>query len=389
MKQRRLRVALLGATGSIGRSTLDVIASHSDRFELVGVTAHASSGPLAEICSQFSVPQAILTGISANELADRSTFPKNCEVRFGQDAIEELASSSEVDIVVSAIVGAAGLRGSLSAVKAGKRLAIANKETMVIAGATVRKLARQSGAELLPVDSEHSAIYQAIKSGQEKEVCRVILTASGGPFRDFSREDMDNITPEMALKHPTWKMGPKITVDSATMMNKALEIIEARWLFDLQASQIEAVIHPQSIIHSLVEFCDGSVIAQLSPPDMKLPIQYALSYPDRFEGTSPRLDLTKRMSLELIPPDFDRFPALPLGLEVADRGGSSGVVVNAANEVAVDAFLNKKLPFSQIVPACRAMLDHHEFIPEPTYEEITSLDAWAREETIKWMHMCC
>ena len=389
MNQRRIRVALLGATGSIGRSTLDVIMAHSNRFELVGITANSSSTQLAEIATQFGVRTAILTSANGRELVERSRFPKNCEIRFGQDAVEELAAANDVDIVVSAIVGAAGLRGSLAAVGAGKRLAIANKETMGIAGATVRKLAQKTGAELLPVDSEHSAIYQAIKSGQEKEVCRVILTASGGPFRDFPKEQMDQITPAMALKHPTWKMGPKITVDSATMMNKALEIIEARWLFDLKAGQIEAVIHPQSIIHSLVEFCDGSVIAQLSPPDMKLPIQYALSYPERLDGTSPRLDLTTRMSLELIPPDIEKFPAIPLGLEVAERGGSSGVVVNAANEVAVDAFLNGKLSFSQIVPACRAMLDHHEFISEPTYEEITSLDDWAREETIKWMHLCC
>lgn len=389
MNQRRIRVALLGATGSIGRSTLDVIMAHSDRFELVGITANSSSTQLAEIATNFGVRTAILTASNGRQLVDQSRFPKNCEIQFGQDAVEKLAAANDVDIVVSAIVGAAGLRGSLAAVGAGKRLAIANKETMVIAGATVRKLAQKTGAELLPVDSEHSAIYQAIKSGQEKEVCRVILTASGGPFRDFPKEQMDQITPAMALKHPTWKMGPKITVDSATMMNKALEIIEARWLFDLKAGQIEAVIHPQSIIHSLVEFCDGSVIAQLSPPDMKLPIQYALSYPERLDGTSPRLDLTTRMSLELIPPDIEKFPAIPLGLEVAERGGSSGVVVNAANEVAVDAFLNGKLSFSQIVPACRAMLDHHEFISEPTYEEITCLDDWAREETIKWMHLCC
>jgi 1-deoxy-D-xylulose-5-phosphate reductoisomerase len=244
--------------------------------------------------------------------------------------------------------------------------------------------AAQTGATLLPVDSEHSAIFQAMLSGGRNEVRRVVLTASGGPFRGWTRDRLADVTPRMALAHPTWDMGPKITIDSATLMNKALEVIEAKWLFGLSPEQIEVVVHPQSIVHSFVEFVDGSVIAQLSPPDMKLPIQYAITYPERLEGTSPRLDWGKAMDLEFAPPDLEAFPALRLGFEVAARGGSCGAVLNAANEVAVERFLAGDLRFSDIPGACRAVLEAHEFDPAPALPDLLRLDRWAREETRRW-----
>ncbi|MFN0195515.1 MAG: 1-deoxy-D-xylulose-5-phosphate reductoisomerase, partial [Planctomycetaceae bacterium] len=245
-------------------------------------------------------------------------------------------------------------------------------------------LARQSGAIILPVDSEHSAIFQCLQSGKPSEVRRIILTASGGPFRSWPRDKFSEITPADALAHPTWEMGPKITVDSATMMNKALEIIEAKWLFDLAPEQIEVVVHPQSIVHSLVEFMDGSVIAQLSPPDMKLPIQYALTYPERWEGVSPRLSWSDSWRLEFHPPDRELFPALDLGYEVARRGGTCGAVVNAANEVAVERFLRRELKFTDIPRACRAVMETHDFDPSPSLDRLCRLDEWARKEMQQW-----
>ena len=254
-----------------------------------------------------------------------------------------------------------------------------------MAGAPVMQLADRSGAHILPVDSEHSAIFQAMQSGKSNEVRRVLLTASGGPFRGFDTEQLQSVTVEQALTHPTWEMGKKITVDSATLMNKALEIIEARWLFGLEPDQIDVIIHPQSIIHSLVEFKDSSVVAQMGPPDMKLPIQYALTYPERVAGPAPRLDFQEAISLEMEPADFDRFPALQLGFEVAGAGGTSGAVLNAANESAVTAFLEKKISFCNIVTACRDVLNQHEFESDPSLEKLISMDLWARKEISKWI----
>lgn len=287
--------------------------------------------------------------------------------------------------MVCGIVGAAGLRGAWAAIESGKRVAIANKETLVVAGPMVMQLAAGTGAVLIPVDSEHSAIFQALQSGRREDVKRIILTASGGPFRGWSRQRLESeATVEKALAHPTWQMGPKITVDSATMMNKALEIIEARWLFGLEPDQISVVVHPQSIIHSMVEFIDGSVIAQLSPPDMKLPIQYALTYPDRWTGVSPRMDWSQPVRLDFQTPDLEAFPALELGFEVARRGGASGAVLNAANEVAVDRFLNGSLKFNDIPRACREILNAHNDDPRPTLGDLFRQDAWAREEMKRW-----
>ena len=282
------------------------------------------------------------------------------------------------------MVGAAGLPAAWAAVDAGKRVAIANKESLVIAGPLLMRRAAETGATILPVDSEHSAIFQCLQAGHGRDVARVILTASGGPFRGWTREQLASVTPEMAMRHPTWQMGPKISVDSATMMNKALEIIEARWLFGLQPDQLQVVIHPQSLIHSLVEYRDGSVMSQMSPPDMRLPIQYALLFPDRPESPARRWDWTQAQTLELLPPDLDAFPALRLGFEAARNGGTCGAVLNAANEVAVERFLSGKLSFAAIAQLVEEVLHHHHFEAQPSLEQLLLADARAREEALRW-----
>jgi 1-deoxy-D-xylulose-5-phosphate reductoisomerase len=287
-------------------------------------------------------------------------------------------------MVLSAIVGAAGLRGSWAALEAGKALALANKETLVVGGSLVMQLAERNRCALLPVDSEHSAIFQIIADRGVAEVERVVLTASGGPFRGKSRRQLQDVTISQALQHPTWKMGPKITVDSATLMNKALEIVEARWLFGLAPEQIRVVIHPESVVHSFVEFRDGSVLAQLSPPDMRLPIQYALTYPERLSGPAKRLDWLGLKALTFEQPDHETFGAVELGFEVARRGGTAGAALNAANEAAVARFLAGALKFLDITPACREVVAGHPYNAEPTFDELFAVDAWARQEIERW-----
>lgn len=376
-------IAILGSTGSIGQSALEV-ARMLDQLNVVGLSGRKRLDILAKQAMEFR--PAFVVAADAH-VAANFDFPDLPDVRFSQGAesLVRLASEPCVDIVLAAIVGIAGLESTWAAVENGKRVALANKETLVVAGQAVMDLAKKTGAEIIPVDSEHSAVFQAIKTGQQREVERIVLTASGGPFRDFDQAQLKCVTVEQALDHPTWEMGQKISVDSATMMNKALEIIEARWLFGLDPDQIDVVIHPQSIIHSLVEFVDGSVIAQMSPPDMKLPIQYALTYPDRVRGPSPKLDLTQAMSLELTPADFDRFPALHLGFEVARAGGTAGAVLNAANEAAVDAFLTREISFTDIVVANREILEQHNFEAQPSLGDLIAADQWARTEMSKWI----
>lgn len=378
-------VAVLGSTGSIGCSTLEVIAGSAGRMRVKGLTAHSRQAELFEQARRLRPSWVVVTDARDTSRQAWQSLGPETRVLFGPDAVDELVRDPAVDTVVAAIVGSAGLRGAWAAVDAGKRLALANKETLVMAGPLVMELAAQRSATLLPVDSEHSAIFQAMASGRRDQVKRVLLTASGGPFRRFTRQQMAEVTVEQALAHPTWNMGPKITVDSATMMNKALEIVEARWLFDLRPEQIEVVIHPQSIVHSLVEFVDGSVVAQLSPPDMKLPIQYALTYPDRVAGVARRMNWREAFTLEFEPPDEERFPALRLGFEVARAGGTTGAVVNGANEAAVQAFLEGRLRFHQIVEACQAVLEHHDFDPRPTLSDLLRLDQWARQEVSRWL----
>ena len=378
------RISILGVTGSVGQSTLDVIRK-VDGLSTFAISGHSRLDLLAKAAHEFKPKFVVATCKNAVVDFELSSFPAETQVLVGSEHIEMIASDEEVDVVVASIVGIAGLPGTMAAVKAGKTVALANKESLVVAGNLITDLASQSGSMILPVDSEHSAIFQALQTGKPEEVSRVVLTASGGPFRDFSAEQLKTVTVEQALAHPTWKMGDKISVDSATMMNKALEVIEARWLFGLPADKIEVVVHPQSIVHSMVEFDDNSTVAQLSPPDMRLPIQYALTWPNRIAGVSPALDLTQPQILEFIPPDTERFPALALGFEVAAKGGTSGAVLNAANESAVAAFLRRELSFTDIAKASREILEQHEFIANPNLEQLMACDQWARQELSRWI----
>jgi 1-deoxy-D-xylulose-5-phosphate reductoisomerase len=380
----RRHVAVLGSTGSIGTSCLDVIARLPDRLAPVALTAHTSWDRLCAQARQFRPRWVTLTDDAELARVDRAQLAGAAELLDGADRVERIVSAPEIDVVVTAVVGAAGLRGTWAALEAGKTICVANKETLVLAGQQVMDLADRRGGRILPVDSEHSAVFQAMQAGQPRELRRIILTASGGPFRTWTRDQIESATPEQALRHPTWRMGPKITIDSATMMNKALEIIEAKWLFGLDPDQIEVVLHPQSIVHSMVEFTDGSVVAQLSPPDMRLPIQYALCYPERLPCPAPRLDMSMAMSLDFEPADRARFPALELGYEVAGRGGTCGAVLNAANEVAVESFLAGAIRFPDIVRACRAVLDSHTFDPHPTLDALLAADHWARQAAQGW-----
>jgi 1-deoxy-D-xylulose-5-phosphate reductoisomerase len=380
-----VRVALLGSTGSIGRSTLEVIAASGGKLQVAALSARNNTKLLAEQARQFHPRWVVVADPTAAAAQDWSALSAGTTLCVGPEANAQVAGAAEVDVVVSAIVGRAGLEGTWAALAAGKRVALANKESLVVAGPLITRLAKENRATLLPVDSEHSAIFQALQAGRRDEVKRVILTASGGPFRTYSQQQLARVTIADALAHPTWQMGKKITVDSATLMNKALEIIEARWLFDLTADQIAVVIHPQSIVHSLVEYIDGSVIAQMSPPDMKLPIQYALTWPERREGVAEKLDWSRALRLDFQPPDLERFGALRLGLEAARAGGTAGAVLSAANEAAVESFLAGDLSFCDIVPTCQRVLKEHDFDPNPNLDQLLALDDWARKEVTRWV----
>jgi 1-deoxy-D-xylulose-5-phosphate reductoisomerase len=322
----------------------------------------------------------VATDAQAAKTYNWSSLPAGTELLVGSSGIERIVQLEEVETVLAAVVGSAGLAGTWAALEAGKTVALANKETLVMAGPQVMRLAAERKTRILPVDSEHSGVFQALAAGERRDLKRIVLTASGGPFRNWTRMEMERAAVADALAHPTWRMGQKITIDSATMMNKALEIIEARWLFDLPPNQIDIVVHPQSIVHALVEFNDGSVLAQMSPPDMKLPIQYALTWPRRMASPARTLDLTCGLHLDFEPPDEDRFPALRLGREVAAAGGTAGAVLNAANEAAVVSFLAGELGFTEIAAACRAVLESHPFSPAPSLDELMQLDRWARQE---------
>jgi 1-deoxy-D-xylulose-5-phosphate reductoisomerase len=373
-------VTVLGSTGSIGRSTLEVISASEGMLRAVALSAHQSTELLLQQAQAVRPRWIVVTDREACARQDWSGLPRETEVLCGPEGIARIVADTAVDVVLSAIVGSAGLEGTWCALEAGKTVALANKESLVMGGPLVTRLAAERNARILPVDSEHSAVFQAMQAGRRQEVRRVVLTASGGPFRTYTAEQLRKVSVAEALAHPTWDMGPKVTIDSATLMNKALEIVEARWLFDLQSTQIEAMIHPQSIVHSMVEFIDGSVVAQLSPPDMKLPIQYALSWPQRSPGVAAKLDWSTAMQLDFFPPDGERFAALELGRQVARDGGTAGAVLNGANEAAVAAFLGGRLPFHEIVPLCRRILEHHDFDPNPTLAHVQAMDAWARQE---------
>jgi 1-deoxy-D-xylulose-5-phosphate reductoisomerase len=378
---------VLGSTGSIGTNTLDVIRQFPESFELVGISAHSNGAKVVEQAREFQPRYVVISDAGLRDSISAQYFPTKTELLWGQDALVKMVQDPVCDIVVSAIVGAAGLFGTWAALDAGKTVALANKETLVVAGPLVMDLVRKKGGTLLPVDSEHSAIFQALSTHTADDVKRIVLTGSGGPFRGRTTIELEHATIEDALKHPTWKMGRKITIDSATLMNKALEVIEARWLFGLSPEQIDVIIHPESIVHSFVEFVDGSVMAQLSPPDMRLPIQYALTYPNRWAGPAKRLDWAALRSLCFEKPDTTTFAALNLGFEVARRGGTSGAVLNAANETAVARFLEGSLRFLDIARACEAVLAGHHFIAQPTLDELLAADRWARLEVTRWTRL--
>jgi 1-deoxy-D-xylulose-5-phosphate reductoisomerase len=380
----RRRVVVLGSTGSIGTNCLDVLATLDDRLEVLGLSAHGKWETLFEQAARHWPRWVTVTDRDAAAELDRRRLPPGTQLLFGEEGIATMVADPDADIVVSAIVGAAGLAGTWAALEAGKTVALANKETLVVAGPLVTELAARRGGRLLPVDSEHSAVFQAIQAGRPQDVERIVLTASGGPFRGRKPSELADVTAEQALRHPTWVMGPKITIDSATLMNKALEVIEARWLFQLPPERIDVIIHPESVIHSFVEFRDGSVLAQLSPPDMRLPIQYALTYPNRVPGPARRLNWRELGAWHFEQPDRESFPCLELGYEVARRGGTCGAVLNAANEAAVGRFLAGGLRFLDIPRVVRAVLDHHDYSARPTLAELAGLDRWARQEVMRW-----
>ncbi len=372
------RVSVWGATGSIGRQTLDVIRRYQDRFEVIALTAHHNVCLLFEQAKQFHPRYVVITGqIEYQEWSNR--FKKlNIEFLVGKESLLEVTGRGEEDLVVNALVGAVGLEATLEAIEAGKTIALANKEVLVMAGEFVMNEVSRKGIHLLPVDSEHSALFQCMQGEEIQSVRRIILTASGGPFLHKKKSEMDRVTIQEALEHPNWSMGKKVTIDSATLINKGLEMIEARWLFGIDASKIEVVIHPQSIIHSMVEFRDGSVKAQLGVPDMRIPILYALTYPERWVGDFGYVDFKKVNQLTFSPPDIGKYPALRLAYEVLKTGGTASAVLNAADEMAVDLFLSGKITFNQITEIMDAVLQRHEVIGHPDLDEILNADQWAR-----------
>ena len=372
------RIAILGSTGSIGTNALDVVAHLGAGYQVAALSAHSQVDKLIEQMKQFQPAAVAVTDDAQVDRVRQAAKGTRTQVYVGAAGVVQMVERDDIDIVLAAIVGAAGLPAVFAAVETGKTLALANKEALVMAGSLLIPLARRRGVAILPVDSEHSAIFQAMQSGRAHEIKKVILTASGGPFRTASLEQIENATLDDALNHPTWRMGNKITIDSATMFNKGLELIEACWLFDLPPEKIEIVIHPESIVHSMVEFVDGSVIAQLGPPDMRTPIQYALTYPDRLPGVSRKLDLSRSFSLNFHPPDFERFPALRLAQDVARLGGSLGAVLNAANETAVTAFVAGNIPFGGIARAVEHTIRSHAVQPTPTLDDLLKADQWAR-----------
>jgi len=377
------RIAIVGSTGSIGQSALAVVAAHPDRLQVVALAAGENALKCADQIAQVR-PQLVAMASRvalANVQAHIAAIAPGLQYAHGPDGLIAVATHPDADLVLFASSGTAGLDAVLAAIDAGKTIALANKEILVMAGGIVMEAARRKGVAVLPVDSEHNAIHQCLDGRPRAHVRRLVLTASGGPFRGVSPRHLAGVTPEQALRHPTWQMGPKITIDSATLMNKGLEVIEARWLFDIEAGQIDVVVHPQSVVHSMVEFVDGSVIAQLGVTDMRLPIQYAFSYPERWDAPLPALDLTRCGPLEFEAPDLQRFPALGLAFRALAGDAGLPIVLNAANEVAVAAFFLSKLPFTGIPEVIRQSLDGYErqgATPVRSLADVRAIDAWAR-----------
>jgi 1-deoxy-D-xylulose-5-phosphate reductoisomerase len=374
------RLAILGSTGSIGQSALAVVSAHPTRLAVVALAAGDNAERLAEQTRTFA---PLIVGMGTPQAAERfrsAVGSLSPDIVTGEDGLIAVATHRDVDIVICASSGTTALRAVLAAIDAGKTIALANKEVLVMAGELVMAAARRTGAMILPVDSEHNAIHQCLHARPLDEVRRLILTASGGPFRGWTDEDLQRVDPVLALKHPTWQMGRKITIDSATLMNKGLEVIEARWLFGVEADRIDVLVHPQSIVHSMVEFRDGSVIAQLGVTDMRLPIQYACSYPERWEAPLPPLDLVQAGRLDFCLPDRERFPCLELAYRALRTGGTLPCVLNAANEVAVEAFLNGALPFTGIAHVIAETMNAHRPLPVDTLDTVLQADGWARAQ---------
>ncbi len=372
-------IVILGSTGSIGCSTLQVLDEHPGRFDVVALAAYSDVNRIVEQAAKVHPKYIYMGDPVAAEFLQGEPIGQECEILTGKESITMLASLPEVDMVVNALVGAAGLLASLTAVEQGKFLALANKESLVVGGSLFEEIALRTGARILPIDSEHSAIWQCLSAGRDSEVRRLILTASGGPFRQLDRSEFKNVTREEALNHPTWKMGPKVTIDSATLMNKGLELIEAVWLFSIPPEMVSIVVHPQSIVHSMVEYVDSSVVAQMSSPDMKLPITYALFWPERLPSDFGRLDFADLGELTFAKPDIEKFPAINLAYNAAVMGGTAPAALNAANEVAVDAFLLGRIGFTEITDIIEKTLTNHQVVEKPSLLDIMEADSRSRE----------
>lgn len=383
-------ITILGATGSIGQSTLDIIRRHRENYHIFALTGHKNVKVMAAQILEFQPDIAVVADESTRDLLAKTIGPVNTELRYGESALTEVAEALEVDVVMAAIVGAAGLSSSLAAVESGKKVLLANKESLVTAGKLFMDAVKQNNATLLPVDSEHNAIFQCLPpnfdfSNPSQGLEKIILTASGGPFRQWSMEQLKKVTPEQACAHPNWSMGRKISVDSASMMNKGLELIEACWLFGVTSSQVEILVHPQSIIHSMVRFIDGSIISQMGEPDMRTPIASALAWPERMQsGVSP-LDFAQISRLEFEAPDETRFANLRLAREAFEQGGSAPVILNAANEIAVEAFLNERISFLDIAQLNEDMLQHLDMVEIQTIEQVLEIDQYARRAAEHWV----
>ena len=376
-------LSILGSTGSIGLSTLDVVRQHPEKFSISGLAAGKDVTRLAEQIREFQPAVVSVMDSDAAKKLHTLLGDNKTNILYGIEGATAVATVEEADMVVSAIVGAAGLIPTVSAIKAGKHIALANKETLVVAGELVSDLVKKHKVELLPVDSEHSAIFQSLQGHRKDDVVRIILTASGGPFRNTPAEELKHVGLQQALKHPQWTMGAKITIDSATMMNKGLEVIEAHWLFSMPADKIDVVVHPQSIIHSMVEYIDGCVMAQLGTPDMRAPIAYALAWPERCESGIPKLDLAKIGTLTFEEPDMERFPALRLAFDALKAGKTYPAVLNAANEIAVAAFLDKKIPFIEIAETVDKTMQTHVPYTPVELDDYLQADRWARDTAKK------
>ena len=373
------RIAILGSTGSIGTQALEVIEEQKDMFDIEVLSANTNSELLIKQSIAHRPNSVVIVDESKYDDVFKELSPLNIKVYSGSESLEQIVCSDNIDMVLTALVGYSGLLPTISAIKSGKKVALANKETMVVAGGLINSLCKSSSSEIIPVDSEHSAIYQCLAGEERNPIEKIILTASGGPFRRRSREELLNITKEQALKHPNWSMGAKITIDSATLMNKGLEVIEAKWLFDLTPEQIDVVVHPQSIIHSAVQFQDGSIKAQLGLPDMKLPIQYALGFPERLKNNFKRFDFFQHPNLTFEKPDTETFKNLALAYKAMEKGGNAPCVLNAANEIAVEAFLNNKIGFLNMFDLIGNCLEKTNFVKSPSLNDLIESNKEARQ----------